>query len=146
MANQTSLCLDTDVLIDYLRKPSDAVKSIMKGVLDRKISVCTTSVNTFEIWLGAHLALKQKELIEETQDFLDQLEIINFDYETSVEAGRVMANLRKSGQVIEIRDLFLGCACKINDLPLITRNLKHYKRVQGLKALTPEQTVKKLQL
>jgi len=146
MANQTNVCLDTDILIDYLRKPSDAAKRIMKGVLDRKISVCTTSVNTFEIWLGAHLAPKQKELIEETQDFLDQLEIINFDCETSVEAGQIMANLRKSGQLIEIRDLFVGCTCKLNDLPLITRNLKHYKRIHGLEIMTPQQTVTKLKL
>jgi len=140
------ICLDTDVLIDFIRKPSDAVKRIMKGILERKISIFTTSVNTFEIWLGAHLAPKEMELIEETKDFLDQLEVVNFDYESSVEAGRVMANLRKRGQVVEIRDLFVGCVCKVNGMPLITRNLKHYKRIHGLKVLTPEQTVRKLQL
>jgi tRNA(fMet)-specific endonuclease VapC len=139
-------CLDTDVLIDYMRKPSDVIKRIMKGFLERKVSVCTTSVNTFEIWLGAHLAPKQMELIEETKDFLDQLEVVNFDYETSVEAGRVMASLRKRGQVVEVRDLFVGCVCKVSGMPLITRNLKHYKRIHGLKVLTPEQTVRKLQL
>jgi len=146
MESLVRVCLDTDVLIDYMKKPSDAVKRIMKGVLERKVSVCTTSVNTFEIWLGAHLAPKQMRLIEETKGFLDQLEVVNFDYETSVEAGRAMASLRKSGQVVEIRDLFVGCACKVNDMPLITRNLKHYKRIHGLKILTPEQTVKKLNL
>ena len=140
------VCLDTDVLIDFIRKPSDVVKRIMKGFLERKVSVFTTSVNTFEIWLGAHLAPKEMELIEETKDFLDQLEVVNFDYESSVEAGRVMANLRKRGQVVEIRDLFVGCVCKVNGMPLITRNLKHYKRIHGLKVLTPEQTARKLQL
>ena len=149
MVNMESLeraCLDTDILIDYMRKPSNAVKRIMKGVLDRKISICTTSVNTFEILLGAHLAPKQTELIEETEDFIEQLEIVNFDYEASLEAGRIMAGLRKRGQVVEIRDLFVGCICKVGDLTLITRNMKHYKRIHGLKALTPEQTVKQLQL
>jgi len=139
-------CLDTDILIDYMRKPSDAVKRIMKGVIERKISICTTSVNTFEIWLGAHLAPKQTQLIEETEDFIEQLEIVNFDYEASLEAGRAMADLRKRGQIVEIRDLFVGCICKISELTLITRNIKHYKRIQGLKVLTPEQTVKQLQI
>jgi len=145
MESLVRTCLDTDVLIDYMGKPSNVVKRIMKGVLERKVSVCTTSVNTFEIWLGAHLAPKGTELLEETKDFLDQLEIVNFDYESSVEAGRVMANLRKLGQVIEIRDLFVGCVCKVNDVPLVTRNLKHYKRIHGVKVLTPEQAAKKLQ-
>jgi len=146
MESLVRICLDTDVLIDYMRKPSEAIKHIMKDALEGKVSICTTSVNTFEVLLGAHLAPKQMELIEETKDFLEQLEVVNFDYETSVEASHLMANLRKHGQVIEIRDLFVGCVCKVNGMPLITRNLKHYKRINRLKVLTPEQTVGKFKL
>jgi predicted nucleic acid-binding protein len=134
--------LDTDVLIDYLRKPSDEVKRVMESVFERKVSACTTSVNAFEIWLGAHLA-KKAELVRDTEDFFGQLEVVKFDYESSVEAGRVLADLRKRGETIEIRDLFVGCVCKVSGMPLITRNLKHYRRVRGLKVLTPEQTLEK---
>jgi tRNA(fMet)-specific endonuclease VapC len=144
MESLTRVCLDTDVLIDYLRKPSDEVKRIMESVFERKVSACTTSVNAFEIWLGAHLAPKKAELVRDTEDFFGQLEVVNFDYESSVEAGRVLADLRKRGETIEIRDLFVGCVCKVSGMPLITRNLKHYRRVRGLMVLTPEQTLKKL--
>jgi predicted nucleic acid-binding protein len=137
--------LDTDVLIDYLRKPSDEVKRVMESVFERKGSACTTSVNAFEIWLGAYLAPKKAELVRDTEDFFGQLEVVNFNYESSVEAGRVLADLRKRGETIEIRDLFVGCVCKVSGMPLITRNLKHYRRVRGLKVLTPEQTLQKLQ-
>jgi tRNA(fMet)-specific endonuclease VapC len=146
MESLTRVCLDTDVLIDYLRKPSDEVKRVMESVFERKVSACTTSVNAFEIWLGAYLAPKKAELVRDTEDFFGQLEVVNFNYESSVEAGRVLADLRKRGETIEIRDLFVGCICKISGMPLITRNLKHYRRVHGLKVLTPEQTLKKLQL
>jgi predicted nucleic acid-binding protein len=103
-------------------------------------------VNAFEIWLGAHLAPKKAEIVRDTEDFFGQLEVVNFNYESSVEAGRVLADLRKRGETIEIRDLFVGCVCKVSGMPLVTRNLKHYRRVRGLKVLTPEQTLKKLQL
>ena len=146
MESLTRVCLDTDVLIDYLRKPSDEVKRVMESVFERKVSACTTSVNAFEIWLGAYLAPKKAEIVRDTEDFFGQLEVVNFNYESSVEAGRVLADLRKRGETIEIRDLFVGCICKISGMPLITRNLKHYRRVHGLKVLTPEQTLKKLQL
>jgi predicted nucleic acid-binding protein len=138
--------LDTDVLIDYLRKPSDEVKRVMESVFERKVSACTTSVNAFEIWLGAYLAPKKVELVRDTEDFFGQLEVVNFSYGSSVEAGRVLADLRRRGESIEIRDLFVGCVCKVSGMPLITRNLKHYRRVSGLKVLTPEQTLKELQL
>ena len=145
MESLTRVCLDTDVLIDYLRKPSDEVTRVMESVFERKVSACTTSVNAFEIWLGAHLA-KKAEVARDTADFFRQLEVVNFDYESSVEAGRVLADLRKRGEAIEIRDLFVGCVCKVSGMPLITRNLKHYRCVRGLKVLTPEQALKKLQL
>jgi len=146
MESLARVCLDTDVLIDYLRKPSDKVKRLMENVFERKVSACTTSVNAFEIWLGAHLAPKNAELVRDTKDFFGQLEVVDFDYESSVEAGRVLADLRKRGEPIEIRDLFVGCICKVSSMPLVTRNLKHYRRVRGLKVLTPEQALKKLQL
>jgi predicted nucleic acid-binding protein len=118
----------------------------MENVFERKVSACTTSVNAFEIWLGAHLAPKKAELVRDTKDFFGQLEVVDFDYESSVEAGRVLADLRKRGEPIEIRDLFVGCICKVSSMPLVTRNLKHYRRVRGLKVLTPEQALQKLQL
>ena len=136
------VCLDTDVLIDYLRKPSPEIKSFMEYVFEKRLSACITSVNAFEIWFGAFLAPEKAELAHCTEDFLSQLEVVDFDYASSVEAGRVLADLRKRGELIEIRDLFVGCICKVSNMPLITRNLKHYKRIRGLKILTPDQALK----
>ncbi len=134
-------CFDTDVLIDYLRKPSREVKRIMKCVFEKTLDARITTVNSFELWLGAFLS-SSKTLPACTEDFLSRFETVGFDYESSIEAGRVSADLRKNGEPIEIRDLFVGCICKVNGMSLITRNLKHYKRIDGLKILTPEQALK----
>ena len=144
MESLRRVCLDTDVLIDYLRQPSDEVKRVMESVSEKKVSACTTSVNAFEIWLGAYLAPKNAELIRDTKGFFGQLEVVDFDYESSVEAGLVLADLRKHGKPIDIRDLFVGCVCKVSNMPLVTRNLKHYRRIRGLKVLAPEQALAKL--
>ena len=137
-------CLDTDVLIDYLRKPSLETKRIMECVLDKKLNACITSINAFEIWFGAFLAPEKAKLAQCTEEFLGQLEVVDFDYASAVKAGRVLADLRKRGDPIEIRDLFVGCVCKVNGMALITRKLKHYRRIHELKVLTPEQALKTL--
>ena len=145
MVNLESLvrvCLDTDVLIDYLRKPSPEIKRLMECVFEKRLNACITSINAFEIWFGAYLAPEKDELAQCTEAFLSQLEVVDFDYTSSVEAGRVLADLRKRGELIEIRDLFVGCICKVSNMPIITRNLKHYRRIHGLKILTPEQALK----
>jgi predicted nucleic acid-binding protein len=137
------LCLDTDILIDYLRKPSEMVKILIEKIYEGKISAYTTTVNSFEIWLGIFLAPKPHELVKETEGFLSQLEILNLDYRASVEASRTMVTLRKQGQTIEIRDLFVSSISKVNGMPLVTRNIKHYKRIPRLTALTPEEAIQK---
>jgi tRNA(fMet)-specific endonuclease VapC len=138
----TRVCLDTDVLIDYLRKPSPETKQLMERVFEKKLNAFITSINAFEIWYGAYLAPEKARLAQCTEEFLGQFEVVDFDYESSVEAGRVLADLRKRGEPIEIRDLFVGCTCKVSSTPLITRNVKHYRRIHGLKVLTPEQARK----
>lgn len=144
MESLKRLCLDTDFIIDYLRKPSKSIKSIMEGFERRRFQVYTTSLNAFEVWLGMYLAPKPEELAEETDELLSQLEITNFGYDASMEASRIMADLRRSGQAIEIRDLFIGTISKINETPLITRNVKHYKRIPELTIFTPEEVANKL--
>jgi len=139
------LCLDTDVLIDYLRKPSETVMFVMRMIYEGKISAHTTTVNSFEIWLGTLLAPKPEEIIKETEEFLNRLQILDFNYAASVEASRTMMKLRKQGQTIEIRDLFVASISKVSGMPLITRNLKHYKRIPRLMVLTPEETIEKLE-
>ncbi len=137
------LCFDTDFLVNYMRKPSGVVKLIMKRVYEGRVLGCTTSVNTFEIWFGVYLAPRPEDLVEDTEELLSQLEIIGFDYEASIGAGSVMAELKRMGQVIDIRDLFVGTICKVNGAPLVTRNVKHYDRISGLTVLKPEEAVRK---
>jgi len=138
------LCLDTDVIIDYLRKPSETVMSLMRKIYEAKISAHTTTVNSFEIWLGTLLAPKPEEIIEETEEFLNRLQILDFDYDASVEASRTIVELRKQGQIIEIRDLFVASISKVREIPLITRNIKRYKRIPRSMVLTPEEIIEKL--
>ncbi|MCW4007148.1 MAG: type II toxin-antitoxin system VapC family toxin [Candidatus Bathyarchaeota archaeon] len=143
MESIARVCIDTDVLIDYLRKPSLEVRRVMECIFEKKLNACITSINAFEIWFGAYLALHDKaKLAQCTKEFLSQMEVVDFNYNSAVEAGRVLADLRKCGEPIEIRDLFVGCICKVSGMTLITRNLKHYKRISGLRVLTPEQTVR----
>jgi len=139
MEGLTSVCIDTDVLIDYLRGPSETTKQFMKMLHEKEMKACTTTINSFEIWFGVYLAPKPEVLIKKTEEFMDQLEIIDFSYETSIEAGRIQATLRKEGQVVEVRDVPVASIAKVSEIPLVTRNLKHYQRIQGLAIAAPEQ-------
>jgi tRNA(fMet)-specific endonuclease VapC len=37
--------------------------------------------------------------------------------------------------MIEFRDIFIAATCIVNELPLITLNKKHFKRIEELKLI-----------
>jgi predicted nucleic acid-binding protein len=139
------LCLDTDILIDYLRGPSEPVSSLFKVIDKERELARITSINAFEVWLGVYLIPEPQCLMEGTSRFLNSFIILDFDYETAIEASRVMASLRRRGEIIDVRDLMIGCISKVNGLHLVTRNVSHYRRIPGLSVLTPAEALKKFQ-
>ncbi len=40
--------------------------------------------------------------------------------------------LRMAGRLIGTNDLWIGCTAKVNDLPILTRNVEHFSRISGL--------------
>ncbi|OYT52479.1 hypothetical protein B6U66_01885 [Candidatus Bathyarchaeota archaeon ex4484_135] len=139
------LCLDTDILVDYLRGPSEVVMSLFRLALDKDVMLSTTVINAFEVWLGVFLAPEPDRISKPTEEFLNSLVILDLDYEAAKEAGRLMATLRRKGTVIDVRDLLAGCIAKRYGLPMVTRNLRHYLRIDGLRVLPPEVALESLE-
>jgi tRNA(fMet)-specific endonuclease VapC len=46
--------------------------------------------------------------------------------------GRIVATLRRTGRAIGIADSMISAIALTNDLTVITRNVRHYRRVSGL--------------
>ncbi|HLD04655.1 MAG TPA: type II toxin-antitoxin system VapC family toxin [Candidatus Nanoarchaeia archaeon] len=91
-------------------------------------SFYTSSVNAFEIWMGR----KESERVLE---LLSWLEVIPFDMSAACLAGDVMRSLKKDGNIIEFRDLFVATICIRHNIELLTYNQKHFARLKkyGLK-------------
>jgi len=45
-------------------------------------------------------------------------------------ASKIWADLKKRGKLIDERDLEIGALCIINQLPLWTKNIKHFNRLK----------------
>jgi predicted nucleic acid-binding protein len=50
-------------------------------------------------------------------------------------AAAVWAELKRSGAGIGERDVLIASSCLVYKLPLLTRNVRHFKRVDGLTVL-----------
>lgn len=120
------ICLDSDIIINFLRKSHKAKETLNK--LGGEFY--TTQINLFEIWSGR--LIDEEKTIKE---MLNSLIKFDFDEDAAIKAGDIMVNLKKSGNIIDFRDLFIASICIVNNLELLTNNKKHFERLKkyGLK-------------
>lgn len=128
---EDSVCLDTDILIDFLRNDSQTVEWIKNN--EDKFILATTVINLFELYAGANKVKNNEEKIIAVDKLSERLKILGFSADVSREAGMQKAILEKSGNDIDIRDLFIGIISKSQGFSLKTNNKKHFSKINGLR-------------
>ncbi len=108
--------LDTDVLIDHLRGYRHLSEQ------DTAISV----ISRTELFAGGE---RQETSVEA---LLEGCEEVAVDTSIARRAGRIK---RQTG--LKIADALIAATALERNLPLMTRNLRHFKRVTGLALCTP---------
>ncbi|MAG02209.1 PIN domain nuclease [Candidatus Pacearchaeota archaeon] len=126
-----SIIIDSDVLIDFLRKKPDVVKWFEDN--KNKYDFTTTIVNVFELYTGAFKSFNSGDEIKKVSEFLKTMDIFDLTLDCAKEAGKQRANLEKQGNPLESRDILIGAIAITNNLLLKTNNKKHFERIEGLK-------------
>lgn len=84
---------------------------------------------------GAYKSIHpQKSLVtlKESLLILD-FKIINLNEAIIAEFGRIKAELELKGERLDDFDLLIAATAIVNDLMLVTRNIKHFQRIPCLK-------------
>ena len=126
--------LDTDLIVGVFRNDHDAVEKVRALELEGSERY-TTTITAFELFEGAyrsHDSKKAKEL-EFVREFLNSVdEVFALDYGASEIAGRIMADLQKKGTPLDLADVMIAAIAIKNKDYLISRNKKHFSRIEGL--------------
>ena len=107
----------------------------IKNLEDNGAILSTTSINVLELYYGA---LKTKEVernLEVLRRLLGKLVVFDFTEEAAEKAGKILIELEARGQAIDFRDLFIGATALVNGYAILTENLEHFKRIDGLEIL-----------
>ncbi|MBI4036224.1 type II toxin-antitoxin system VapC family toxin [Candidatus Daviesbacteria bacterium] len=121
--------LDTDILVDHLRKK----KFLDKDILEKGAAISIITLG--ELLYGVYKSdnpTKSYELLKYTLNILN-LGMLNLNDEIMIEFGKIKAELEKDGKRLEDFDLLIASVALENNLTLLTRNMNHFKRIQGLK-------------
>ncbi len=121
--------LDTNVLVDVLRdKPQGVRERFQKLGIDNCV---VSDITVYELYTGAAASKdsdKNKEVIEHV---FDKLAVIPAS-DAYWTAAREKVRLTQMGVPIEDKDLLIGCTALEYGLTLVTGNVRHMERIQGL--------------
>ena len=123
---------DTSFLIDIMRSDKDAIKKA-EEIEKNGNTIAVSSISIFELFVGVALSIKQDQERNKINRILNGLSIISFDGDSAKEAGRISAQKRKHGSTIEPEDSMIAGICLRRNEILITRNIKHFNDIEGLK-------------
>jgi tRNA(fMet)-specific endonuclease VapC len=117
---------DTDVLIDFLGGHNPAADRVALEL--ERGQLMTTAVNRFELLAGAR-SDRQDTLVRE---LLAALATLPLDQAAADAAARVRRTLEAAGTAIGMGDSLIAGIVLTNDGLLLTRNRRHFDRVEGL--------------
>ena len=126
------ICLDTDIIIDYLKETKET-ENLMKKLYNKFDEIVLTTVTIYELLVGVeYLGGKDRDDVETV---IRNSSILLLDEIASREAAKITAELKKSGQQIGIADELIAAICKTYDICLLTKNIGHFQRVRDLKVI-----------
>ncbi len=124
------VCLDSDLLIGFLRGHADATQKFDE-LVGRGESLATTPVNVTELHMGCRLSSVPGD-IDRVRALVARLNLLAYDCEAAEEAGRIRAALQQRGEPVgELDSLIAGIVMSHNET-LVTRNQRHFARISGL--------------
>ena len=121
------LLLDSDVIIDHLNSKSDYLSSIISI---SKEDLFMSIINWSEIIYGIR---KSKDPIKSNKQFNGfifdlNIKILDLNLKIANKFIDLKIDLEKKGSKLEDFDLIIGATSILNDLTLVTGNIKHFSR------------------
>lgn len=124
--------LDTGILI-FLYQGEASVKKIIDNISITECEIC--SVVTAEFFQG----LYRKTNLKAERDWynnlveIGQMNVIDFNEETAKKYAEIQVKNLKKGTPRPVFDLMIASVCLVNNLTLVTKNIKDFEMIEGLK-------------
>lgn len=121
------LILDTDIIIDYLRRRDDALRLALT-----RYHCGVTAITWYELMAAP---TRSEHQVSALGQLLDVVEVLPFDRRAAEQSANVWRLLAVRGEPIGLPDTLLAGICLASGLPLLTHNTDHFSRVDGLRLL-----------
>jgi predicted nucleic acid-binding protein len=124
---------DTDAISELLKpRPAKDYVRWLGGV--PRQDQFTSAVVMGELYKGAfRSSAVARHLGNIERRVLPAVSVLSYDIEAARVYGQIRARLESAGRLLADADLQIAATALVHDLELVTGNVKHFKRVQGLR-------------
>ncbi|MGI8827793.1 MAG: type II toxin-antitoxin system VapC family toxin [Chloroflexota bacterium] len=122
--------VDSDWVADYLGDRADAVALLSKLTPD---GIAMSLLTFGEIYEGIYYGRDPERAETIFLELLKGVEVLPLTRPIMQNFARIRGELRKRGQLISDPDLLIAATARVHDVTLITRNVRHFERIPGLK-------------
>lgn len=122
--------LDTDTIIYHL-KGNEAVKKNLQHHINAPLRISV--VTLMDLYYGAYKSEKFASNLAKIRIIENTFEIIPTGRESAENFGMLKASLEKYGTRLDDFDLVIASCALAHNLTIVTNNLKHFSRIEGLK-------------
>jgi len=120
--------IDSDVIIDYLRGVSEIRDFLVE--LKKKGILVISVVNIVEIYSGKSIKSVKKKIVIDS--FLDEFKVVVLEKSLAKISGRIRMEYQTP-----FADAIIAASAIESKAILVTRNVKHFSKIKGLKLLSP---------
>jgi len=123
------ILIDTSVLLEYFRKQKKK-ETLLFQLFERGDELFISTITRYEIMIGN--SPKQEVFWE---DVLKPLNVLVFGEEEADRTALIYKELKKKNKRIDFADMAIGATALVNEMPLATLNIKHFRRINELKII-----------
>jgi tRNA(fMet)-specific endonuclease VapC len=123
--------LDTNTLSEIVKGRNRNVAKKAEAYFTQHTYYTVSAITIAEIVYGYNLVNMAKEL-REFSTRMESLEILHLDSESGFLAGKILAELEKSGKHIGYPDTWIAAIAIANRLPLVTANTSDFLHIVDL--------------
>ncbi len=124
--------LDTSTAVAAVRGQPAVVRSRLRDAIAQASPVAINSIAIHELWYGVARSARPDRNGQALRAFLSGIDVIDFDHEDAVAAGRLRSVLAARGEMIGPYDVLIAASAARRRLILVTSNVREFDRVPDL--------------
>jgi tRNA(fMet)-specific endonuclease VapC len=124
--------LDTDTIVFSLRGHPVVLENLRQHLNDTiKVSV----ISCMELYYGAYKSNAIASNVAKVKTLEDELDVIPVGSESAEIFGMLKSKMETTGNRLDDFDLAIAACALTHNLILVTHNIKHFQRIEGLKVI-----------